>query len=340
MWFSKKKIDFLAIGDVFIDTFIELEDAHVSCDINHANCTISMRFGDKIPYKNETTVVGVGNAGNAAVATARLGFSSALLAMTGNDDDGEKIWKSHINEGVSTAFMQKIPGMTTNNAYVLQFGAERTILVKQEAYPYTVPEKVLADNMPKWIYLTSIGKSTTQFHHNLVKWLVAHPEVKLAFQPGTFQMQLGAAELADVYKRTDAFFCNKEEAQRILNLPTADFPELHKAMRALGPKMIVITDGVNGLTYSENNTEWFFLPMYPDPKPPVSRTGAGDATSSTITAYLAEGMPLSEAVLRGPINSMAVVQHVGAQTGLLSRTEIETYLKNAPAEYVLTKKPF
>lgn len=331
-----KPLDMLSIGDVFIDTFIELEDAHVSCDINNEHCTISMKWGDKIPYKKATPVVGVGNAGNAAVSAARLGLSSALLSMVGDDDDGEKIWRSHMRENVSTKFMKKVSGMTTNNAYVLQFGPERTILVKQEAFPYQIPSS-LENNLPKYIYLTSLGNSTKEFHHELATWLNNHPGVKLAFQPGTFQIKLGATELADIYKRTDIFFCNKEEAQRILNNESHDYKILHAGIRALGPKIVVITDGVNGVTFSETNDTGFHLPMYPDPKPPVSRTGAGDATSSTITAMLTQGMTLDAAVLRGPINSMNVVQHVGAQTGLLSREQIEEYLKNAPTDYTPTK---
>ena len=332
---NEQKIDFLAIGDVFNDTFIELEDAHVTCNIDNANCTISMKFGDKLPYKSASVVRGVGNAGNAATAAARLGLSSALLSITGNDDDGQKIFDHFEKEHVSQMFMKKDDNLPTNNAYVLKYGPERTILVKQEAYPYTVPVELLNTNKPKWIYLTSIGKSTIQFHHDLMQWLAQNPEVKLAFQPGTFQMILGKDELADVYKRSDAFFCNKEEAQRILDLPTADFPELHIAMRALGPKMIIITDGVNGLTASDEDEKVVFLPMYPDPKSPVSRTGAGDATSSTIVAALSLGIPFAEAVIWGPVNSMNVVQHVGAQEGLLSREKLQEYLAVAPEEYKL-----
>jgi sugar/nucleoside kinase (ribokinase family) len=69
--------------------------------------------------------------------------------------------------------------------------------------------------------------------------------------------------------------------------------------------------------------------------PPVSRTGAGDAFSSTVTTYMALGFPLGEALLRGPINSMNVVQHVGAQKGLLSKDKIEELLRSAPPDYKL-----
>ena len=233
--------------------------------------------------------------------------------------------------------MKKDATLPTNNAYVLKYGPERTILVKQEAYPYEVPEELLDTNKPKWIYLTSIGKSALSFQHDLVAWVKAHPDVKLAFQPGTFQMQVGKDELKDVYAASDIFFCNKEEAERILGLPHAGFLELHKAMRALGPKMVVITDGPNGLTASETDETIWHLPMYPDPKPPISRTGAGDATSSTIVVALSLGMSLEQAITWGPVNSMNVVQHVGAQAGLLSRAELADWLSKRPANYKVSK---
>ena len=99
---------------------------------------------------------------------------------------------------------------------------------------------------------------------------------------------------------------------------------------------MVITDGPRG-AYAYDGKEFLFLPIYPDPKPPYSRTGAGDAFSSTTVAAIALGKTLPEALAWAGINSMAVVQHVGANVGLLSREKIEEYLKNAPADYKARK---
>jgi len=48
---------------------------------------------------------------------------------------------------------------------------------------------------------------------------------------------------------------------------------------------------------------------------------------------VALGKPLEEALLWGPINSMSVVQDIGAQKGLLSRKDLEKYLEDAPNNY-------
>ena len=73
--------------------------------------------------------------------------------------------------------------------------------------------------------------------------------------------------------------------------------------------------------------------MYPDPAPPVERTGAGDSFSSTFTTALALGLPVEQALMWGPINSMNVVQYVGAQKGLLTRKKLEEWLAKAPTYY-------
>jgi sugar/nucleoside kinase (ribokinase family) len=135
-----------------------------------------------------------------------------------------------------------------------------------------------------------------------------------------------------LYEISELFFCNKEEAQIILKTEEQGAVKLAEMMRALGPKIAIITDGPNGAYAANGNSTWH-MPMYPDPAPPVDRTGAGDAFSSTVTSYIALGMSIDEALLRGPINSMSVVQYVGAQEGLLNSEKLEALLEKAPQEY-------
>ena len=101
---------------------------------------------------------------------------------------------------------------------------------------------------------------------------------------------------------------------------------------ALGPKITVITDGPKG-AYFDDGKEMLFMPPYPDPAPPLERTGAGDAFSSTFTAALALGKTVKEAMMWAPVNPMSVVQQIGARAGLLNREQIEEYLKKAPVDY-------
>ena len=162
--------------------------------------------------------------------------------------------------------------------------------------------------------------------------MYAHPDIRFAFQPGTFQIKAGKEALKRIYERSDVFFCNKEEAQRILKTEEADIKKLLLMMRNVGPKIVVITDGKKGAYAFDGKTPWS-MRIYPDPKPPYERTGAGDAFSSTFTAALCMGKSIPEALRWAPINSMSVVQKIGAQAGLLTLPELEEYLSKAPEDY-------
>jgi sugar/nucleoside kinase (ribokinase family) len=215
---------------------------------------------------------------------------------------------------------------------VLWYGADRTILIKHEVYPYSLPQIT----EPNWIYFSSVNETAFPFHYTIADYLDAHPETKFAFEPGKFEIKLGKEKLARLYKHADMFFCNVEEAKKILGIDSSEIKDLLQKIRDLGPKTVVVTDGPKG-AYAYDGNEFLFLPPYPDPKPPFERTGAGDAFSATVVIATILEKNLPEALAWGGINSMAVVQEVGAQKGLLAKEKLEEYLKNAPADYKAKK---
>jgi len=353
--------DFLSIGDIATDAFIKLKDAWVETDNPEHKQELCMLFGEKIPYESVTEVCGVGNSANAAVCATRLGLSSGLISNVGGDENGKKCLDSVRNEKVNTDFVYVHKDEKTNYHFVLSYGAERTILVKHEKYKYSLPNFPT----PRWLYLSSLGHNTEKYHEEIADWLNKNPETKLAFQPGSFQIALGTKKLAQIYARTDVFVCNLEEALKLVeghaeaNIASAAaralgiFQQknirvsggvlrervllLFNKLHALGPKQVIITNGPKGAYFSSTiegvrNTT-YFMPPYPDPKPPTNRTGAGDSFAATFVSYLALGMEPLEALKRAPINSAYVVQEVGAQKGLLSREKLEEYLVSAPKDF-------
>jgi ribokinase len=329
---NEDKIDFLAIGDIVIDEFIRLKDAEEL--LNHGTLELCVRFGDKIPYESVTLVPAVGNSPNAAVSAARLGLKTALVTNIGNDTHGKECLDSLKNDNVMTEYVSVEDKKDTNHHYVLWYDVDRTILIKHTEFTYKFPE---IENVG-WIYLSSLADHSLPYHLEIEEFLKNHPESKLAFQPGTFQIKFGTEKLKNIYQRTEIFFSNVEEAETILGKANTDknILELSKGIQALGPKMVVISDGSNG-AYLYQNEELWKMPLYPDIAPPLERTGAGDAFSSTFTAALALGLTPLEALTWGPINSMSVVQEIGAQKGLLSREKLEEYLSKAPADYKAVK---
>jgi len=327
-----QQYDFVAIGDILIDAFIQLnkDQADVSIDMDTGRKILQMPFGSKLPYDDVTVVPAVGNSPNAAVSAHRLGLETALVSNLGHDKFGKECLEALRTEGVHTDFVKVHEDKKTNYHYVLRYGPERTILINHEKYPYSLPDFPIA---PKFFYFSSVGEHGIPYHHEIAAY-VKENDTKLAFQPGTFQIKVGYEKIRDVYENTEIFFCNKEEAQEILKTTEQDIPTLIRGIRELGPTIPVVTDGPNGAyTVDADNHAWH-MPMYPDPAPPVDRTGAGDSFSSTFTAAIILGKDPAEALAWGPINSMSVVQHIGAQAGLLSRDELLKYLADRPDDYV------
>lgn len=325
-------LDFIAIGDIVTDAFIRMTAASVHRDQGDPEEKLCVENGAKVPYEFVTVLPAVGNSPNAAVCAARLGLSSGLVSDLGDDEEGGRCLAELKHQNVDTSFVTVHPGKKTNYHYVLWFRDDRTILIKHEEYPYKFPDV----GHPRWMYLSSMGEHSLPYHDEIANYLESHPDVRLAFQPGTFQIKIGVERLQRIYARTEIFFCNVEEARLILHDNTTPREELAKNISALGPKIAVITDGPRG-AFAYDGTDTWYMPPYPDPAPPYERTGAGDAFASTFTAARAQGKSVAEALAWAPINSMSVVQKIGAQEGLLTKEELEAYLRSAPEDFVAKK---
>jgi sugar/nucleoside kinase (ribokinase family) len=329
-------LDVLAIGDIVIDAFIRLSDAEVICDAEGRNCKLAVRYGDKVPYDSVEICNAVGNAPNGAVSAARLGCNTALLTYVGGDQNGRDCIEALTKEGIHTDLVTIEQSKKTNYHYVLWYDVDRTILIKHEAFTYSIKQLEEKNIVPKWMYLSSLGEHSLDMYAQIAEYLEKNPEINLAFQPGIFDIKQGKEKLGFIYKKAAAVCVNVEEAQRILSTEDRDLPTLMRGLAELGPKFVFITDGFEG-AYGHDSTrdESWFIPIYPHS--PVERTGAGDAFFSTVISCFALGLPVHEALLRGPINSMSVVQQVGAQKGLLTREKLEEFLKNAPETYTVKK---
>ncbi|HVX57055.1 MAG TPA: carbohydrate kinase family protein, partial [Candidatus Saccharimonadales bacterium] len=213
----------------------------------------------------------------------------------------------------------------------LWYKEERTILIRHEEYDYHWPH-LHPSETPKWVYFSSISKHALPYHDQVADWLDENPDVKLAFQPGTFQMEAGTERLQRIYQRSELLVLNREEAALVGGGNHEDIHHLFNKLHALGPRIVVITDGPAG-AYASDGENRFSMPLYPDPAPPVDRTGAGDSFASTFVAAIIKGKSIEDALRWAPINSMSVVQKVGAQAGLLTEQGLEHYLHHAPEGY-------
>lgn len=308
--------DIISIGDPTIDTFLIIHDLEIK-EINGQQKAV-MNWGDKLPVDEFYRTV-AGNAANNAVGSARFGLKTGYYCVLAHDVGGREIVHKMQKEGVSTRYVVIDDKHGTNASTVISFKGERTILVYHEHRAYKLPELVHS----QWVYLTSTGNGFEKIYPALAKYLDRY-EVRLGFNPGTFQLRAGVKMNEPMLKRTDLLSLNVEEAQSWVGDCGRDPEELCKRLLRLGPKAAVLTDGRAG-AYSYSEEGFYYIPEYPGPR--IEATGAGDAFTTAYIAALFYGLPHSEALRWGPVNAGSVVQQVGPQAGLLTRNELEKQLK-------------
>ena len=325
------QIDVISVGDIVTDAFIKLIEGQAHTYENEHGKWLAMQYGTKLPFDHAEIIEAVGNAANAAVSFARLGLNTSFATNVGGDQAGRDMIAALEKNNIDHRFVRVNPGKNSNYHYVLWYREERTILIKHEEYDYHW-QAIAPKDVPRWLYFSSISENAMGYHDEVSDWLDANPDVKLAFQPGTFQMKAGVERLQRLYARSEVMVLNREEAVFVSGGDYNNLHDLFDRLHAIGPKIVVITDGPDG-AYASDGNQRLSMPLYPDPAPPVERTGAGDAFASTFVAALAKGNTLEGALQWAPINSMNVVQNVGAQAGLLTEDKIEELLRNSPDWY-------
>jgi len=315
--------DLISIGDATIDTFIQIHDAEVKCDINKQDCKICVDYGDKIAVDKLTHLV-AGNAANNAIGAKRLGLKSAIYVNVGDDSSGKQIYEKLKEEGVSTRYIVVNKGMESNYSAVLNFKGERTIFVYHQAWKYKLPD---LDNT-RWVYYTSMSASFTDSNIlNEITNFLERTGAKFLYNPGTYQIQAGVKKNPKLLALTEIFIVNLEESKRILGYKDSEDIQIKKLLKEicdLGPKMAVITDGGEG-SFGFDGENYYKLEIFPANL--VEMTGAGDAFATGTLAGLFHGESLPEAMRWGAANGASVVEKVGPQAGLLTLRGMQEKLK-------------
>lgn len=318
--------DLISIGDTVIDTFVPLKDAEVTNigGMEH----LSLPFGYKIPVDEPVSFVG-GNASNNAVGASRLGLKTAIYTNVGKKDDDEadeRIIEKLRKEKIDTRYIIHNKDFPTNHNIILDYKGERTILVHHHHWKYNLPDL----DSSKWIYLTSLAPNFIET--NLIDQILNYLErtrARLAYQPGTFQINLGVKKSAKLLSLTDFLIMNMEEAKKFLGVEgKIETKKLLEKLVDTGAKRVVITDGSRG-SYGFNGGTFYELEKFPAEV--LQKTGAGDSYATACVAALINGEDLSEAMRWGAANSASVVSAMGPQAGLLTLEQMKESLKKNKA---------
>ena len=101
---------------------------------------------------------------------------------------------------------------------------------------------------------------------------------------------------------------------------------MSQALRALGPRTIILKLGEQGCLCSDGGTE-IAVPGFPVKA--VDTTAAGDTFNAALGVALCEKLPLEQALRFANAAAAISVTRLGAQSSAPSRDEVESFLSES-----------
>jgi ribokinase len=341
----------LTIGGATIDTIAIIESDHIErMSMQNADMSfLLLNEGSKTEAVEISTHCG-GGAVNAAVGMARLGFDVSALVKLGRDARAETVLAKLMAEGVSTRWALRDGRAPTgasvmvssheHNAAVFTFRGANTLLehgdLKNEAFAVDL------------VYIASLSNESADCFPEVVAKGNASGAL-IAANPGPRQLAARGQAFERCLANIDILALNRAEAEAFLPSLIARFGEggtgldgdmlppfairglsgggFHMslsafitAIRSLGPRYVLLTDGVDGSFLAIDNS----LLYCPVSKVEVAGTaGAGDAFASTFASFIALGRDPEAALRAATVNAGSVVGFVDTQTGLLRLAEVD-----------------
>jgi len=316
-----KGFDVACIGSAKIDAYLFVHDTNLHFRLNKDTNEFCVKFGEKVIVDKCAFALG-GNAANVAVGLSRLGLKTGMYAEIGDDELSQRIINTLKKEKVDTDYIKQSKNQETSLSFILNFKNERTIFSE---HVYRSHDFNFDNLSTKWIYLTSIGEEWKNAYKKVADF-VKQTKARLAFNPGTLQINGGYESIKTILALTDILFLNKEEAAKVLSIKykVLSIKELLTQLKKLGPKIVVITDGKNG-SYALDEKGKMLKQDCVQCKV-VEKTGAGDSYTTGFLAAILQELPIKTAMTWGSVNAASVIGQIGAQAGLLRKEEMEKKL--------------
>lgn len=352
----------LTLGGASQDIFIHHDDIETIeiCRRNEKESFLLLQEGSKIEIDKIRYSTG-GGATNSAVSFKRLGFDVSAFFKIGEDTQGSMILDALKEEGV--LFQDSIidkNGQTGISFIIPSFKGERTVLAFRGSNT-----KIQQGELPlqkfknySYIYITSLSGDSSHLLATITQQAKSDG-LKVANNPGRSQLLAGATTLCKSLKNIDILILNKEEARQfMISLVQSDqasalngslelkhdsqkVPSLlsdsfviheecfslidyFKAVMQHGPTIVVVTNGAEGVYVCSGN-KIYFHPSFPIKI--VNTLGAGDAFGSAFVAGLARFNSIETAVRYGILNSINVITHIDAKTGLMKQDDLDSALE-------------
>ncbi|MCX6785532.1 MAG: carbohydrate kinase family protein [Candidatus Komeilibacteria bacterium] len=323
------KFNVITIGGITEDIMFHTQELQI---LNNPKKTgarklFAFEVGDKIISDCQVLYTGGGGGANTAVSLARLGLKTALWGAVGDDSSAQKLAKHFAKNKINLSGWQVNRHDWTGLSFIIIAGDknDRVIFTHRGAndrfkLSFNDCLKFQAD----WFYLTSLSGIYWQANLAVVFAAAEKNKVKLAWNPGSTQLDKGYAFLKKYLSRTEVLTLNKEEAAALVRSAgkrAKDIKQMLEVLASFGPKIVGISNGNKG-AHAYATDRFYFEPAWPVKA--INTTGAGDAFgSSLVGGLMIYRGNLARALKLALLRSGCVVAKIGAQTGLLTLAEVK-----------------
>ncbi|MER6913463.1 ribokinase [Streptomyces sp. NPDC000594] len=258
-----------------------------------------------------------GKGGNQAVAAARLGARTALLARVGDDAHGRLLLDAQRAAGVSVEAVRTGGAPTGVALITVDPSGDNSIVVSPGANALLTPADVRA--AARLVRAAAV--------------VSAQLEIPVATVVETVRVRDGAGRFVlnpspagpvptEVLAACDPLVVNEHEARVLLGHGAGDSPgERALALLALGPRSVVITLGAAGAVTADGRTG-VVARIAAVPVTAVDTTGAGDAFTAALAWRLGRGDELPTAAGYAARVGAAAVTRKGAQESYPTAAEL------------------
>lgn len=260
-------------------------------------------------------VEGGGLIATALVAAARLGAQTQLRTWIGDDDEGRLVLSGLEQDQVDTSAVTIVPGARTavSFVHVTETTGERTIYHRRGP-------------TPTYAQMSAAAALEGDYHAALVDGV--WPEASLAFarQARTAGIPVVAdfcphERLRQLATAVDFLIVPRACAQRLV--PDGDWIDRLRALRKLGPATAVITAGVEGCYYLDQD-EMVHQPTFQVDV--VDTTGAGDVFHGAFAYGLAARLPLRRCIQLASAVAALSCRALGGRPAIPTGKEVSEFL--------------
>jgi ribokinase len=281
------------------------------------------RPGETVSGTNFETIPG-GKGANQAVAAGRLGGRARMVGRVGDDVFGQKLVESLASAGVDASGVVVTPGTPTGVALIpVESGGQNQIVVAPGANGRLTPDDVARGlrGLAGGLLLLQLESPLDAVERAAHIGREAGASVVLDPAPAR---ELSEALLSNVAYLTP----NENEAAALLGrrqeaLSLTEAPEAARALRARGPRTVILKLGAQGAYVDDGSGGRHF----PAPRvDAVDATAAGDTFNGALAVALAEGRRLPDAVAFANVAAALSVTRRGAQASIPTRPEVDAKL--------------